>query len=243
MRRASGRSALRPSCVPAAAASARRNCTGGSGCRAGGPECPATRRGRRSANQAMRTDRCRRRPRRSPGSGSSMSRSRVAEPAEQLAETGDLLLIDAVKRFRRHVAAGHAGAAGRDHDIDLRVGDPRRSWATMAARSSRTTARAATRCPDASASAASVSPDRSSRRRAGVGYGQKGDVDGQERTGLVESAWHFRLRCDFPRFDAANKATPQPRFREYAGSVLQGLCRAKPVLFSACALWRGPRPP
>src|SRR6202011_5420756 len=36
----------------------------------------------------------------------------VAEPAEQLAEAGDLLLVDAVEGFRRHVAAGDPGAAG-----------------------------------------------------------------------------------------------------------------------------------
>src|SRR5689334_22070852 len=41
----------------------------------------------------------------------------VAEPAEQLAEAGDFLLVDAVKSFRAHVAAGDASAAGCDHDI------------------------------------------------------------------------------------------------------------------------------
>src|SRR5271165_5235773 len=46
----------------------------------------------------------------------------VALPTEQLAEPGDLLLVDAVKGLRRHVAAGDAGAAGRNHDIDLGVG-------------------------------------------------------------------------------------------------------------------------
>src|SRR5580704_11152061 len=48
----------------------------------------------------------------------------VAEPAEELAETGDLLLVDAVKSLRRDVAPGDAGAAGRDHDIDVGIGDP-----------------------------------------------------------------------------------------------------------------------
>src|SRR5438094_2641542 len=49
----------------------------------------------------------------------------VALPAEELAKAGDLLLVDTVERFRRHIAAGNAGAAGRDDDIDLRIGDPR----------------------------------------------------------------------------------------------------------------------
>src|SRR5215472_16086082 len=48
----------------------------------------------------------------------------VAEPAEQLAKAGNLLLIDAVERFRRNVPAGNPGAAGRDHDVDVGVGDP-----------------------------------------------------------------------------------------------------------------------
>ena len=63
-----------PSGAPAAAASARRNCTGGSGCRAGGRGCPPRRRGRRWASRAARRDKCRRRPRPSPGSGSSRCR-------------------------------------------------------------------------------------------------------------------------------------------------------------------------
>src|SRR5262249_21763370 len=49
----------------------------------------------------------------------------VALPAEQLAEAGDLLLVHIVEGLRRHVAAGDAGAASRNDDIDLRVGDPR----------------------------------------------------------------------------------------------------------------------
>src|SRR6266446_10129153 len=42
----------------------------------------------------------------------------VAEPAEELAEAGDLLLVDAVECLRRDVAAGHPGTARGDHDID-----------------------------------------------------------------------------------------------------------------------------
>src|SRR5690242_1200746 len=38
----------------------------------------------------------------------------VTEPAKELAEAGDLLLVDAVKRLRRHIPASNAGAAGRD---------------------------------------------------------------------------------------------------------------------------------
>src|ERR1700730_9261551 len=64
-----------------------------------------------------------------PGGGPALDRRGadllVAEPAEQLAKPGDLLLVDAVERLRGHIAAGDAGAARRDHDIDFRVGDPR----------------------------------------------------------------------------------------------------------------------
>src|ERR1700687_2066244 len=64
-----------------------------------------------------------------PGGGPALDRRGgdllVAEPAEQLAKPGDLLLVDAVERLRGHIAAGDAGAARRDHDVDFRVGDPR----------------------------------------------------------------------------------------------------------------------
>src|SRR5689334_9775807 len=48
----------------------------------------------------------------------------VAEPAEQLAEARDLLLIDLLEGLGRHVPAGDAGAAGGDHHVDLGVADP-----------------------------------------------------------------------------------------------------------------------
>src|SRR5260370_21510377 len=48
----------------------------------------------------------------------------IAEPAEQLAEAGNLLLIDAVKGLGRDVPPGDADAAGRYHDADLRISDP-----------------------------------------------------------------------------------------------------------------------
>src|SRR5688572_25599810 len=47
-----------------------------------------------------------------------------AEPAEQLAEAGDVLLEHVLEGFWRDVAAGDAGAAGRDHDVDVGIGDP-----------------------------------------------------------------------------------------------------------------------
>ncbi len=60
-----------------------------------------------------------------PGGGAALDRRGadllVAQPAEQLAEAGDLLLVDAVERLRGDVAAGDAGAAGRDHDVDLGI--------------------------------------------------------------------------------------------------------------------------
>src|SRR3954464_1739266 len=82
----------------------------------------------------------------------------------------------------------------------------------MVAKSSRTILRAAIRCPAASASSASVLPDRSSAavrvsdtvKRAML-TGRNGRVS-SSRPGIAAS---FRVR----RFDAANKPTPQPRCR------------------------------
>src|SRR6185437_1811956 len=48
----------------------------------------------------------------------------IGEGAEELAKAGNLLLVDGLKGFRRDVAPGDAGAAGRDHDVDRRIGDP-----------------------------------------------------------------------------------------------------------------------
>src|SRR5690349_8191710 len=45
----------------------------------------------------------------------------IAEPAEELAEARDLLLVDGVEGLGRHVAAGDAGAPGRDHHVDLAI--------------------------------------------------------------------------------------------------------------------------
>src|SRR5271167_2784323 len=63
-----------------------------------------------------------------PGRGPALDRRSadlvVAEPAEQLAKTLYFFLIDAVKCFGRHIAPGDPGTAGRDHDVDLRIGDP-----------------------------------------------------------------------------------------------------------------------
>src|SRR5579862_2238589 len=63
-----------------------------------------------------------------PGGGAALDRRGAnlleAEPAEQFAKPGDLLFIDAVEGFGRDVAAGDASPAGRNHDVDLGVGDP-----------------------------------------------------------------------------------------------------------------------
>src|SRR5438270_513777 len=48
----------------------------------------------------------------------------VAEPAEELAKAGNLLLVDTVKRLGCDVSSGDPGAAGRDHDVDVGIGDP-----------------------------------------------------------------------------------------------------------------------
>src|SRR5258708_3950766 len=60
-----------------------------------------------------------------PGGGPALDRRSadlvVAEPAEQLAEAGNLLLVDAVERLGGDVPAGDAGAAGGDHHIDFGI--------------------------------------------------------------------------------------------------------------------------
>ena len=43
---------------------------------------------------------------------------------KSVAKAGDRLLVDGLVRLDGHVAAGEAGAAGRDDGVDLRVGDP-----------------------------------------------------------------------------------------------------------------------
>src|ERR1700730_8054646 len=48
----------------------------------------------------------------------------IAEPAEEFAKAGNLLLVDAMKGLGRYVAAGHAGAARRNDDVDIGIGDP-----------------------------------------------------------------------------------------------------------------------
>src|SRR3546814_19130402 len=48
----------------------------------------------------------------------------IAEPAEQIAETGNILAVEAAQRLWRDVAAGEAGAAGGDTDTDRGIGDP-----------------------------------------------------------------------------------------------------------------------
>src|ERR1700722_9530399 len=47
-----------------------------------------------------------------------------ADPSEGLAEAVDLFLEQEFQRLGRDVAAGHAGAAGGDYDVDLVVADP-----------------------------------------------------------------------------------------------------------------------
>src|SRR6516165_5085763 len=48
----------------------------------------------------------------------------VAKPSEELTKTRDLLLINTVEGFWCDVSPGDACAAGRNHDVDLRVCDP-----------------------------------------------------------------------------------------------------------------------
>src|SRR5579863_3549048 len=63
-----------------------------------------------------------------PAGGSAMDRRGadllVAQHAEELAEAGDLLLVDRLEGFGRDVAPGDAGAPRRDDDVDRGIGDP-----------------------------------------------------------------------------------------------------------------------
>ncbi len=57
--------------------------------------------------------------------------------AEQFAEAGDFLFIDRLKGFGGDVAAGQAGAAGRDDHIDGGILDPAVNCSTSESLSSR----------------------------------------------------------------------------------------------------------
>src|SRR5262249_38402139 len=48
----------------------------------------------------------------------------VAQHAEDLAESGDLLLVEGLEGLGRDIAAGDSGASGRDDDVDRGIGDP-----------------------------------------------------------------------------------------------------------------------
>ena len=48
----------------------------------------------------------------------------VADAMEDRGETVDLFFVNRFEGFRRDVAPGESGAAGRDDDVDMSVGDP-----------------------------------------------------------------------------------------------------------------------
>ena len=48
----------------------------------------------------------------------------VTQHAEQLTESRYGFFVERFKRFGRHVAAGHTGAAGGDDHVHFRIGDP-----------------------------------------------------------------------------------------------------------------------
>ncbi len=124
----------------------------------------------------------------------------IGEEAEELAEAGDLFLIDGVEGFRRDVAAGDAGAAGRDHGIDRRIGDPGLELGDDR--------RLVVADDLARGELVAVARQHVDQRLAGfvVGLGarvrdrQDRDVDGKERPGFVNSAGHRgRHRFDWRR--------------------------------------------
>src|SRR6266851_3131554 len=117
----------------------------------------------------------------------------VAEPAEELAEARDLLLVDAVEGLGCHITPGDPGAAGRDHDIDRRIGDPRLELGDDLV------LLVADDMPrdDAMTGGGGEIGERVARavlrRVAGVRNRQQRDVDGQEGTGFIEPRHKGRL--------------------------------------------------
>src|SRR5215831_1592802 len=109
----------------------------------------------------------------------------IAEPAKELAKARDLLLIDAVKRLGRDVASGDAGAAGRDHDIDVGIGDPfpqlRDDLILLVAND-------LPRCDAVAGGSGEIGECVARtvlRRVPGVGNGKQRDIDRQEGSGFV----------------------------------------------------------
>src|SRR6516225_7817641 len=122
----------------------------------------------------------------------------VAEPAEELAEPGDLFLVDAVEGLRCHIAPGDPGAAGRDYDVDRRIGDPRPQLGDdfvllVADDAPRGDVVAGGRGEIGERTAGAVL-----RRVAAVGNRQQRDVDGQEGTGFIEPRHQRRLPSGSP---------------------------------------------
>ncbi len=168
---------------------------------------------------------------RDPGGGAALDRRGadllVAEPAEQFAEPGDLLLVHVVEGFRRHVAPGDAGAAGGDHGIDRGIGDPLPELRHD---------RGAVVLDDAAPRhAVAGGGDQLGERVAGfvvglgprVGHGEDGDVDGKERAALINSrhsgdpARLCRARyrsATRPRQARRDRASPGPGARDRSSS-------------------------
>src|SRR5215831_8641826 len=110
----------------------------------------------------------------------------IAEPAKELAKARDLLLIDAVKGLGRDVASGDAGAAGRDHDIDVGIGDP---FPQLCDDPVLLVAHDPPRRDPVSGGGGEIRQRISGtvlRRVAGVGNGEQRDIDRQKGSGFVE---------------------------------------------------------
>src|SRR6516165_1334802 len=117
----------------------------------------------------------------------------IAEPAEELAEPGDFLLVDAVEGLWCHIAPGDPGAARRDYDVDRRIGDPRPQLSDdlvllVADDAPRGDMVAGGRGEIGKCVAGAVL-----RRVAGIRDRQQRYVDGQEGTGFIEPRHKGRL--------------------------------------------------
>src|SRR6516165_5349322 len=119
----------------------------------------------------------------------------VAEPAEELAEPRDFLLVDAVEGLRCHIAPG---AAGRYYDVDRPIGDPRPKLRDDLLLLVTDDASCGDMVAGGRGEIGKSIAGAVLRRVAGVGDRQQRDVDGQEGAGFIEPRHKGRLPWGSP---------------------------------------------
>src|SRR6516165_1814143 len=121
-----------------------------------------------------------------------------AEPAEELAEPRDFLLVDAVEGLRCHIAPGDPGAAGRDYDVDRRIGYPRPKLRDDLLLLVTDDASCGDMVAGGRGEIGKSIAGAVLRGVAGVGDRQQRDVDGQEGAGFIEPRHKGRLPWGSP---------------------------------------------